>query len=898
MAETLEKLRPDRDLQCYFLRPSAVAALSGASATGFTVSGSWRQQFDWAVVEWNRDNVFEHPAFRNLPDGDLSGVVLTYEEERTNCLPMDSSLYPTVDWPYLRVWLESSGADPYKVPLRPNAVPVAGSYTAAWAEFELMGSITAGDLIGLSWETEQFNYTVTASDTLASAVAGLASVVSSTMMTASVSGTKIRLTLADATTGVNGNRVGAYGFVSGARTEVWSPMGQGFAGGSSPSRWKVTLDFSNLRDAGGALVPMQKVRKMRWTYGADFQQGAFGRSEFSVRLTNWSVTGTGRGYQVAGPGSRRIEENDARVQYTGSWAVGSGNFSGGGIRSATVTGASASVTYVHPGNHELYLGTRYAFNGASVTVRVDGQAPRTVNLLIPGEDTLARIWLGSLGPGTHTVQVSHAGPDGNYLYLDFFEIAQPVTNLPVIGADLKTTLATDWDTDHSIALAAERTAWMIQSLGFKGRANHYVGALWFYELVAQGNVYASSVVTFTGTPVFSQTTTIQIGQGGVTTIAHLNRFGDTAATIAKAFELRINNGYTAIRALASGNQVTVSARAMGDQSSITVAASPTSGTFTATVSSGVLAGGDAGTWVTDLTAMPRVNRAARDWAQGFFSALKGYGIDAVAAFSMELQHGDRSTAAGFAQRYPDGAAVELNTPAVQTNFSPVSTAFWRQVYLDMAGVMAAAGVQPYLQFGEVQWWYFPRPGVPGMTYYDDYTKSTFRAVYGRDLAFLADGSVDPAAHPEEAAFLPGLIGAFTSAVMSFVKASYGNCRFEVLYPPDVNDVRFNTVVNYPSAAWTPGVLTNLKTESFTYTGNRNLNLSKASMENGVGRGFTPSQRSHLVGISDPKTAWMKEMRMARAEGVESVVLFALDQYCLLGYPAPLPSSSRRSLLQG
>src|SRR5262249_25040530 len=47
--EIMEKLRPDRDLQCYFFRPSAVAALSAAGPNGFTVSGSWRQQFDWVV---------------------------------------------------------------------------------------------------------------------------------------------------------------------------------------------------------------------------------------------------------------------------------------------------------------------------------------------------------------------------------------------------------------------------------------------------------------------------------------------------------------------------------------------------------------------------------------------------------------------------------------------------------------------------------------------------------------------------------------------------------------------------------------------------------------------------------------------------------------------------------
>ncbi len=73
--------------------------------------GTWRQQFDWCVVEWNRDNVFEHPAFRTLPDGDLSGLTLTYEETRENCIPLDSDLSPTVDWPYLRVWVRESDQD-------------------------------------------------------------------------------------------------------------------------------------------------------------------------------------------------------------------------------------------------------------------------------------------------------------------------------------------------------------------------------------------------------------------------------------------------------------------------------------------------------------------------------------------------------------------------------------------------------------------------------------------------------------------------------------------------------------------------------------------------------------------------------------------------------------------
>src|SRR6476659_6112815 len=143
----IEKLTPDRDFQCFFFHPSAIAAISSASAGGFTVSGYWRQQFDWAVIEWNRDNVFEHPLLRNLPDGNLSGLRLSYEEIRTNCIAMDSSLYPTVDWPYLRVWTEASCVEPYRVRLRDYATPVVGEFTPATLQFELQGTPTAGDYI-------------------------------------------------------------------------------------------------------------------------------------------------------------------------------------------------------------------------------------------------------------------------------------------------------------------------------------------------------------------------------------------------------------------------------------------------------------------------------------------------------------------------------------------------------------------------------------------------------------------------------------------------------------------------------------------------------------------------------------------------------------------------------
>jgi hypothetical protein len=907
MPDTLQKLPPDRDLQCYFLRPSAAAVLSATSASGFTVSGSWRQQFDWAVIEWNRDNTFEHPAFRNFPDGDLSGLVLTYEETRQNCIPIDSNLFATVDWPSLRIWAESGGTETmYRVPLKGHAVPIAGSYLAPTAMFTLTGSLTSGDLLQLAWEDEHYIYSVLGSDTMDSAVQGLADAINtfSPAMTAAASGAQITLTYLGAgqtvvtsTVGANGNRIGIYGIITGAQTESWVEWFQQMGGGTSPSQWRVTVDFSALHDESELLIPTNSVRKMRWTYSADLQAGSYERTEFRVTVSNWTVSGANAGYQVAGPGSRRIEDTAPQVAYTGTWDLGLGNFSAGTIHHTTTPGDSATCTYRASQSHQLYLGTRKAAGGTQITVAIDSGSPVTINLSLAGEDVLVRISLGTFsGLAAHTVVITHAGTAGTALYFDFLELAVTTSSLPVFAADTRITLATDWDTDHSIALAPERTAWMIYALGFAGRANHYVGALWHYELVAQDYAYASGTVQFITPTTDNLITTVSIGLYGSSTaptdIQHLNLSGDTGTSIAKAFELLLNGGYTAVWAQASGSLLTIYSRAIGAAGNdVTISASM--GTSALTTSGSRLAGGNDGEWRTDLTVVPRMNRAARDWCRSFFQALAGYGIAATGAFSMELQHGDPTPTAGIAQRYPSGSAVVLNTPALQTNFSPASTAFWKQAYLDLATVLDDAGQIPYLQFGEVQWWYFPDDGS-GMPFYDAYTTSTFAATYGHAMHVFTNSNVSPALYPDEAAFLPGLIGAFTSAVTSFVRATFPGAKFEVLYPPDVNNTRLNAVVNLP-ASWNPGTLDCLKTENFSYTGGRNLNLAKDSIGLPMQMGFTRAKSSHLVGITGYTTPWRKEVTRSVGENLESVVLFALDQFCLMSCPVPLPAGARRSL---
>ena len=143
------------------------------------------------------------------------------------------------------------------------------------------------------------------------------------------------------------------------------------------------------------------------------------------------------------------------------------------------------------------------------------------------------------GNTLHTVTITHAGATGSPFFFDFLEIAIPTVDLPIVTPDTQATLATDWDTLHSQTLAPERTAWLIQALGFTGRCNHYAGALWFYELTCVGQQYASGTITFSGTSEFGKTTEISFGPTGVperrTLLMHMNLIGDTPSSLALAF---------------------------------------------------------------------------------------------------------------------------------------------------------------------------------------------------------------------------------------------------------------------------------------------------------------------------------------------------------------------------
>jgi len=74
--------------------------------------------------------------------------------------------------------------------------------------------------------------------------------------------------------------------------------------------------------------------------------------------------------------------------------------------------------------------------------------------------------------------------------------------------------------------------------------------------------------------------------------------------------------------------------------------------------------------------------------------------------------------------------------------------------------------------------------------------------------------------------------------------------------------KYRTPLHYRIPKSNPGVRDRIKTENFSYTGGRDLNLAKTAIVLPMQLGFPRAQSSHLVGIGDYTTPWRKEERLA------------------------------------
>ena len=100
MPDAIYKLQPHRTMHLQgFDDYGAAAALWGASDTGFTVSGVFRDMADFAVlVLFQKDDPFGHPLFSYLPDGDLTGLVLDFDVTWQGIQSWESLKNPWTDW--------------------------------------------------------------------------------------------------------------------------------------------------------------------------------------------------------------------------------------------------------------------------------------------------------------------------------------------------------------------------------------------------------------------------------------------------------------------------------------------------------------------------------------------------------------------------------------------------------------------------------------------------------------------------------------------------------------------------------------------------------------------------------------------------------------------------------
>jgi phage tail sheath gpL-like len=156
------KLQPHRTMHLQgFDSYGAAAALWGASDTGFSLSGVFRDQGDFAVlVLFQKDDPFGHPRFAYLPDGNFTGLKLDLDIEWQGIQAFESKRWPWIDWAYLNAY--DANGNLVQHPLKQLAAGPSDR-TGASGVFTLeVGAPTAADRVTLWYQNRAFDYTVQA----------------------------------------------------------------------------------------------------------------------------------------------------------------------------------------------------------------------------------------------------------------------------------------------------------------------------------------------------------------------------------------------------------------------------------------------------------------------------------------------------------------------------------------------------------------------------------------------------------------------------------------------------------------------------------------------------------------------------------------------------------------
>ncbi|MGE5571085.1 MAG: hypothetical protein ACM3S5_18780 [Rhodospirillales bacterium] len=261
--------------------------------------------------------------------------------------------------------------------------------------------------------------------------------------------------------------------------------------------------------------------------------------------------------------------------------------------------------------------------------------------------------------------------------------------------------------------------------------------------------------------------------------------------------------------------------------------------------------------------------------------------------------------------YTGNGFCERNLKTAHCAFVSKVTDYQKNVYKEMAGLMADAGLTPWLQFGEYLWWFFTNyhatqnPGG-GMAYYDADTATAAQTALGRPLAVFQQPTDDPGVNSyADANFLRQRIKDHCDAISAFVKATYAAAKFEVLWPYDVNyptptrlysiGGRLNRYVNLPSQWQTKAGsgLDRIKMEGLAFgSSERDFDKAKETITLPYAvLSWPKADTRYMLPWFNGGCPWDREYLFTLAEGTPHVNLWAFDHLCLMTWPMPLPSPS-------
>ena len=736
----LNKLDPSKTI--YFRGFSGIecpASIHSASATGFTLSQIFRTASDFSdLVIFDIDDYFNHPTFKPLPDGDLTGVVLQFDiaADPTVFATLDNPKFPTIDYCFLdfirldgttgRIDLSYGNLQTsLGVSGTPNTNPTtvaSGGLTAASVTFSVVGTPTLSDELTLWFQNFSYAYTYSVGDGPAQIASTLAAAVNAYSYAGNLYGLHATssgnfVTITASRPGVDGNTIGLYWTSnrSGLGLSIANPIQ--LSGGSSSATFQVKIDFTALG--------IDQLRQAWLTFAPAAPAGQLLSSSAGVSgdvvFSNWTVTDPNnkRPLFVAGPGSVRIEESDAWVTPKGSWARVSDNWysQGWALLSSTV-GDSVTVTYWCGNHHDLYLGTAIYTGYGTFAVTVDGAVQPAVSLVAASSEgafSARRKIAGGLAAGQHTVTltISGAGP----CYFDFLEAVVPADVPAAPGPWTDRGISTDFDTNHGYQLPPGRLLWMMDQLGFKGDIDHYLGVFWWNNRQISGRTLGYVTLDFSTLPTLTAGTAAIFLDIAGTTIGKSVEVYESAALWALHFKEFINSTFTGVVASVSGTVLTITARDTAAAYHFSFSAYYNNGAGNVTITLGGIGFTStsitAGTWVID-PSQAAITYPVAQWHADYFAGIFSRGMKVAAALSMELVNPPDANTVGsvWIARSSNGVGIETATgfgSYISSQCAPGAVSFLayqKAAYLAIAALQAAAGLTPYLQCGEFLWWFF------------------------------------------------------------------------------------------------------------------------------------------------------------------------------------------------